>query len=174
MPEGWLEVVGLLALGYLLLVLELFVPGGILGGLAALVMLYASYLAFGIGPGWGIGSVLLSVAVTAVGARIFIRSRMARRFVLADRDTAAWKASDEGLGTLLGKEGRTLTPLRPAGLVEIDERRIDVVSDSELIGAGVRVRVVEVEGNRVVVEPVEESPAEEAEETEPATVEGSP
>jgi membrane-bound serine protease (ClpP class) len=86
--------------------------------------------------------------------------------MLADRGTASWKAADVGLGELVGKEGRTLTPLRPAGMVEIDERRIDVVSDSEFLGAGVRVRVVEVEGNRVVVEP--------ATETELATREGSP
>jgi membrane-bound serine protease (ClpP class) len=110
--------------------------------------------------------VLLSVVVTAVGTRIFLRSRAARRLMLADRGTASWKAADVGLGELVGKEGRTLTPLRPAGMVEIDERRIDVVSDSEFLGAGVRVRVVEVEGNRVVVEP--------ATETELATREGSP
>ena len=66
-----------------------------------------------------------------------------------------WKAAEAGLEDLVDRQGITLTPLRPAGLVEIDDRRIDVVADSELIAAGVRVRVCEVEGNRVVVEAVD-------------------
>ena len=59
----------------------------------------------------------------------------------------------------MDRTGRTLTPLRPAGLVEIDGRRIDVVADSEFLDAGVEVRVCEVEGNRVVVEAADDVPA---------------
>ena len=44
--------------------------------------------------------------------------------------------------------------LRPAGIAEIDGRRIDVVSDGEMIEPSVTVRVIQVEGNRVVVERV--------------------
>ncbi|MGB4213854.1 MAG: NfeD family protein [Dethiobacteria bacterium] len=45
-----------------------------------------------------------------------------------------------------------MTPLRPAGSARIGERRIDVVSEGEFIAAGVPVKVVLVEGSRVVVQ----------------------
>lgn len=159
MPEGLLSVVGLLALGYILLFLEVFVPGGVLGVLGGLAMVYACYLAFGLSPAWGAAAVGLSVIVALLAVRLVARSRIGRKLVLQDRGVGAWKAAEDGLEALLGREGRTLTTLRPAGLAEFDERRIDVVADSEFLAAGVAVRVCEVEGNRVVVEAVEEDAA---------------
>ena len=159
MPEGLLAVVGLLALGFILLFLEVFVPGGVLGVLGAVVMIYACYLAFGMSAGWGIASVGLSVVVAILAVRLVARSRIGEKLVLRDAGARDWKAAETGLAALVGLEGQTLSPLRPAGLAEIDDRRIDVVADSEFLAAGVRVRVCEVEGNRVVVEAV---PAEAA------------
>jgi membrane-bound serine protease (ClpP class) len=44
-----------------------------------------------------------------------------------------------------------VTELRPAGVVAIDGRRIDVVTGGELVPRGTPVTVVKVEGNRIVV-----------------------
>lgn len=152
MPEGLLTVVALLALGFILLFLEIFVPGGVLGIIGGALMIYACYLAFGLSAAWGSAAVVSSVIVAVTAIRLVARSRLGRKLVLDDPGVGDWKAAEEGLEALLGREGRTLTPLRPAGLAEIDGRRVDVVADSELIPAGVGVRVCEVEGNRVVVE----------------------
>ena len=157
MPEGLLAVVALLALGFILLFLEIFVPGGVLGVIGVLVMIYACYLAFGLSAAWGSAAVFLSVLVAVSAVRLVARSRIGKKLVLDDSGARDWKAAEAGLEALVDREGRTLTPLRPAGLAEIDDRRIDVVADSELIPAGVRVRVCEVEGNRVVVEVVDEA-----------------
>jgi membrane-bound serine protease (ClpP class) len=157
MPAGIWEVVALLSVGYLLLIAEIFVPGGIVGILGGLAIAYGCFLAFGLGTLWGLGSLGLSVAVTVGVVAVFLRSRTAKRLVLADGEPKTWKAQNVGLEELLGREGRTLTPLRPAGLAEIDGRRVDVVSDSEFLDAGIPVRVAYVEGNRVVVESVEET-----------------
>ncbi len=156
MPEGIFAVVGLLALGYVLLFLEIFVPGGVLGVLGAVAIVYACYLAFGLSAGSGAAAVGLSVVVAVIAVRLVVRSRIGRKLVLEDRGAGDWKAAEEGLETLLGRRGRTLTTLRPAGMAEFDDRRIDVVADSEFLAAGVAVRVCEVEGNRVVVEAVED------------------
>jgi membrane-bound serine protease (ClpP class) len=51
----------------------------------------------------------------------------------------------------LGKHGTTLSPLRPAGVAEIDGERVDVVSTGGYVDAGVPVQVVRVDGPRVVV-----------------------
>ncbi len=153
MPEGLLQIIALLSVGYLLLVLELFVPGGVLGLGGLLSILYGCYLAFGLGTGWGVASVGLSLFATVVIVRTFLRSRAAKRLVL-DEGADSWHGEDVRLVDLIGKEGTTLSMLRPAGLAEIDGERIDVVSDSEFIDPEVAVRVVEVEGNRVVVEAI--------------------
>jgi membrane-bound serine protease (ClpP class) len=161
MPEGWLWIIALLAIGYLLLAAELFVPGGILGTLGVVAVLWGCYLAFDQGVAWGAGAVLLSAAVTLVSVRAFFASRAGKRLVLGDVGSKSWKSSDEGLAHLVGQTGVTLSTLRPAGLAEIDGERIDVVSDSEFLDRGQRVTVVEVEGNRVVVAAAAEANASE-------------
>jgi membrane-bound serine protease (ClpP class) len=60
----------------------------------------------------------------------------------------------EGSVHLLGREGVTLTPLRPSGKARFDGEPEDVVSHGQFVPEGVRVRVVRVEGSRVVVDPV--------------------
>jgi membrane-bound serine protease (ClpP class) len=54
--------------------------------------------------------------------------------------------------SLVGKVGVTKCTLRPAGIAEIEGRRIDVVSNGDFINSGQRVIVTETEGSRIVVE----------------------
>ena len=56
---------------------------------------------------------------------------------------------------LIGKQGRTTTPLMPAGKARFGDELIDVISQGEVIDRETSVRVLEVLGNRVIVEPVE-------------------
>jgi membrane-bound serine protease (ClpP class) len=57
---------------------------------------------------------------------------------------------------LLGKEGIAYTTLRPGGTAEIDGRRIDVIADAEYIDRGTKIRVLRVEGIKVVVTAVKD------------------
>ena len=157
--DGLFEIVALLVLGYLLMLMELFVPGGILGILGVAAVTYGCWLAFGLGPFWGGAAVASSLLVAAVAVTLIVRSRTARRLVLDTRPSREWKASDQDLISLVGELGVTRSPLRPAGIAEIGDRRLDVVTDSEFLGAGVAVRVSEVEGTRIVVEPIDEPQA---------------
>lgn len=157
MPEGLTTVVLMLAAGYLFLFLEIFLPGGVLGILGTGLIAYACYLAFELSAGWGLAALTLSFAVAALVVRLFTSSRFGRRmFLVGDPGARDWKAAEAGLDGLVGREGRTTTRLRPAGLAEIEGRRVDVVADAEVLDAGRRVRVCRVEGNRVVVEAVDE------------------
>lgn len=58
----------------------------------------------------------------------------------------------------LGQEGVARTMLRPAGTAEFGGERLDVVTSGDLVPQGTRIRVVRVEGGRVVVERVEDGP----------------
>ena len=165
MPEGLLEILSLLTIGYILLLVEIFVPGGVIGVIGGALVVFGCYKAFGLGAGWGFGSLAFSVLVTLVMVKGFLRSRAAHGLVLDGEEPKTWKAAEKGLSALLGREGLTISPLRPAGLAEIDGQRVDVVADGEFLAEGVIVRVAEVEGNRVVVEAVEIEDAEDQHET---------
>ena len=44
-----------------------------------------------------------------------------------------------------------MSPLRPAGIADIDGKRVDVVSQGEWIDATTPIEVIRVDGNRIVV-----------------------
>lgn len=61
---------------------------------------------------------------------------------------------ESATASLLGRFGRTVTPLRPSGAAEFDGRRVDVVSEGMPIESGAWVKCIEVKGTRVVVRSV--------------------
>ena len=56
---------------------------------------------------------------------------------------------------LHGKRGETTTQLTPSGKARFGDEVIDVISDGEVIAKGAAVYVSEVDGNRVLVHPVD-------------------
>jgi membrane-bound serine protease (ClpP class) len=59
--------------------------------------------------------------------------------------------SAKGYEEYLGMRGTVITPLRSAGTVLINEKRIDAVSEAEYINKDVEVEVIKIEGSRIVV-----------------------
>ncbi len=60
----------------------------------------------------------------------------------------------EAAAGLFGAIGTANTTLRPAGVVRFGDEFVDVVSDGGFVPAGTRVRVIAVEGTRIVVKEV--------------------
>ena len=141
--------------GTALMVLEIFVPGGIAGLAGGLLFLLAAWHAFVAFDGWT-GMALAIVAIVAACAfvtivvTLFPRTRVGRKLALPT-DLKESRADDQSLAALKGAEGVADTQLRPAGFATIGGRRVDVVTRGDEIPAGTPVRVVEIEGNRVVV-----------------------
>ncbi|MBY0455855.1 MAG: hypothetical protein K2V38_00810, partial [Gemmataceae bacterium] len=59
---------------------------------------------------------------------------------------------------LKGRTGRTVSPMRPSGTVEIDGKRVDAMTEGGMLDAGVWVRCVDVKAGKVVVRALEEQP----------------
>ena len=145
-------VVTLLLVGAALLLAETVLPGmiaGIVGAGCVLAGVIAGYADFGARTG---NFILLAVIVCAVAGfclwlKYFPDSRMARPFVshrvVGDIDAAQPE--------LLHATGTAFTRLRPAGTAIINGRRVDVVTEGQLIDPGTPVKVVAIEGMRVVV-----------------------
>ena len=64
-------------------------------------------------------------------------------------------AADYTDRSLLGAEGVTLTPLRPAGSAEFAGEPRDVVTKGVMVDRGMAVKVVDISGNRIIVESIE-------------------
>ncbi len=156
MPEGTLTVIAFLSLGYLLFAVEMVVPGGILGVLGVISVLFGCWQAFQMGFIWGSSSIVASVVFFFLVIRFFLHSRTGKQLTLSnDEEVRGWKSAREEWKELIGRRGTTLSPLRPSGVVSIDGQRFDVVSDNEFLEADQEVEVVEVEGRRIVVEAVD-------------------
>lgn len=150
----------LLGIGLLLIVAELMFPSfGALGLVASLFIVGSVAYAFAqdsdLGVGFMIAACVLVPAMILIGFRLLPISPFAKHLVARGFTFEDGAAIDRRDGGLLGHEGRVDSLLRPAGTATIDGRRVDVVTRGEAIEAGTRVRVIEVEGNRVVVAAVE-------------------
>jgi membrane-bound serine protease (ClpP class) len=134
---------------------EIFVPGGLLGAIGAALLLAAIILGFFAYDKYGtyIAVLILALTVGAVIAwmKIFPKTPYGKHMTVSN-DLSDSVATEAGLDELIGKHGESASPLRPAGFALIDDRRIDVVTQGEMIDRGEPIRVVSVEGNRVIVE----------------------
>ncbi len=151
----------LLVVGFVLIALEVFIPGGVVGGVGAVALVIAAGVALRAFPGFlgvlaSIGAVFFTVAAVVVWMKIFPRTRMGRSLTVAT-DLQDAHSEAENLAVLVGQAGLALSSLRPAGFAQFGERRVDVITRGEALPAGTPVQVVLVEGNRVVVEAVSES-----------------
>ncbi len=167
----WQEL-ALFALGLGLLLVEVIaIPGFGLVGLAGVGLMLGSLVITQLGDFqlWSvdeIAAVVVRLSASMIGAFVLsfmmLRSlpKMAsfNRLVLETETRASEgyvSSSRDGDDEMVGKEGVTVSELRPAGIALIEERRTDVVTDGEFVAVGQAVRVVEARGNRVVVRPVE-------------------
>ncbi len=146
-------VVALMLLGMALIAVEVLVlPGfGFMGVLGTVSLLGAGYVALAELPATIAGLAIGGSALGALGLFWYLpRTRTGKSMVL--QATTSGSAADPALADLHGRTGTTLTPLRPSGAIEIDDQSIDVISDGQYIEIGTRVRIIDVSGNRVVVE----------------------
>ena len=145
-------VITLIVVGAILIILETILPGLIAGiiGLCCLVAgVYFAYDRLGASTG---NYVLLGVAAglivgTICWLRYFPNSRLARPLM----SRSAIGDIDADKPELLNQTGTAFTNLRPSGTALIDGKRVDVVTEGALIEKGTPVKVVAIEGLRVVV-----------------------
>ena len=146
----------LIAVGLVLLFLETLLPGLIAGALGLLSLAAAvgyAYLEFDMRTGNTTLAIVLGLlcAGTVLWVKFFPQSAIARMFVSTGQIGGLNVEKPE----LLGQTGTTLTTLRPAGTAVINGKRVDVVSEGAFIEKGKNVKVVDLEGLRVVVRGIE-------------------
>jgi membrane-bound serine protease (ClpP class) len=155
----WLAI-GLAAAGLVAIILEVFVPSAGIIGIAGLGSIIASIVIAYQRLGNLIGSIYLAVVLVLVPVfivlyfRFFPRSPVGRWLISQDRQESEkgyYSFTPEKYADLVGKEGTALTILRPVGTVLIEGQKYSAVTAGEFIEKDKQVRVLKVEGSRVVV-----------------------
>lgn len=142
-----------------LLVLEAFMPGFGLPGISGIVMEIVAIALTWVnhGPVAALGLTIIVLSLIAIAISMSLRSatkgRLSRsKIILKERESnEAGYRSAEDMQVFLGKEGETTTVCRPTGMAEFDGVKLNVVSEGEFLPAGTRIRIVQVEGSRIVV-----------------------
>ena len=156
----WVEVL-LFLVGLILLAIELVIPGfGIFGIAGIACVLFSLFLTLG----GGIGALNIMAGGTIAATVAFLlllrylpTSKLWHRLTLKDaQKNDRGYTSSVDLSALADKEGIVLTFLRPAGTVEIEGNVYDVVSEGRFVEPGARIKVLSVNGNRIVVRAIEE------------------
>jgi membrane-bound ClpP family serine protease len=163
----------LLAFGLILLTAEVFIPsGGLLGILAFGCVALSLWQAFRQSTALGLNFLLADFLILPVAVMVALylwpKTPLARRVFLKPPAPEEIEGAHPALrlDVLLGQYGRTLTPLRPSGFVELDGRRLNALSEDGLLDAGTLVRAVRVHAGQIVVRSAAEITAEPAATTE--------
>ena len=154
-----LPAVLLLVIGFILVVVEMYVPGFGVPGITGIACLIAGVIMKANSALEALIMAIVIIALLCVALSISIHSvskgRLAKsKLVLHETATDAASIGETDLKYYLGREGTATTVLRPAGMGEFEGVKLNIVSDGEFIAAGEKVLVTSVEGNRIVVKAV--------------------
>lgn len=143
--------IGVGLLGLLLIYLEFFVPGGILGILGGVAFIISIGLFFlESGRLWhSILFIVVMIILLILTIRLALWKIKQKPEMFAQDEQSGYVASsfDE---SLIGKEGEALTNLKPSGHIMVEGNRHQAVSESSYIKKGESIKIVGGEGARLI------------------------
>ncbi len=148
----------LFVVGIILLFAEIFSPGLGIAAVSGTILLIAGIIMTARTPFEAFIMVLILILLITLLLIIVLRSAKKGKLskILILRSALSKEkgfSSAEDYTSLIGKEGITLTQLRPSGIGEFDGKRLDVVSEGQYIETGTKISVIHTEGSRIVVKP---------------------
>lgn len=151
---------GLLCLGLLFVIVEVFLPGFGFFGVSGLVSLLAGIIVRiveGLTIEQSFALILIVLGVIVVGSMLLVFS--AKYGLLGKAGLVETKSSlaknydkpDKELKKLVGKSGKTISDLNLGGQAKIKGKIYDVQSMSSFIARGCNIKVVKIEDNTIMV-----------------------
>ncbi|MEG1528441.1 MAG: NfeD family protein [Clostridia bacterium] len=157
-------VIVLFVVGILFCLIEVFIPGigafGIIGLTSFIVAMIIRMVQDGNAY---MLLIMVFFGVTLIGGTFLILSLLIKNgkldktkmFLVGTSVSTGITEGTKDYSNLLGKVGTAKTLLRPVGIATFDQETVDVVALNGVIEAGSQIKVIKVEGQRVVVEPAE-------------------
>ncbi|MHC4322959.1 MAG: NfeD family protein [Planctomycetota bacterium] len=147
-----------------LIVAEVFVPSGGIISICALACLaggVAIFFHYSLIAGWiGVGIAAIMIPVVLIFAyKIFPKTRFGKSVTLTppQREQGDAIPDTDKLKDMLGAEGVVVTPLRPVGMCEFSDRRVECVAESGYVDKGKKVKIINVESTQLTVRIIEEN-----------------
>lgn len=173
LAEVW-EIL-LFGIGVILILVEIFViPGFGIAGISGIILVIVSLVVSLVGnvqfsfpplPAFtpavakvAVALVLLVISAFTLGRYLPKSERFNQLVLVPELSSTTGYTAAATHAELLGQIGRALTPLRPSGMIEVDGKRVDVITAGEFISSGEQVEVVNVRGSRVEVRQVKVLP----------------
>ncbi len=152
-----LTIVGLVLLiaGFVLVGIELVVPGFGFPGISGIICLVAGILLTAQSVEQGLTITIVVVVVLAVMvtvAMVFLKKAKSPIVLQEEIKTDYLNASD--LEYLVGKEGIAVTDLKPAGKCDIDGIEFDVRAETYYTTRGAKVRISRIHENTIMVKEI--------------------
>ena len=147
-----------------LIIAEVFVPSGGLISIFALACLIGGAVIFfrhSATAGWiGVGIAAVMIPTVLIFAyRIFPKTRFGKSVTLTPPKRQQGDAIPDTseLKEMLGKVGVVITPLRPVGMCDFAEKRVECVAESGYVDKDKKVKVIDVESTQLTVRMIEET-----------------
>ena len=149
-------IVILIVAAIILVFFEVILPGGILGAIAVLSVLLATWIT---AAQYGTGAAALTFLSTAsviallvfVEFKLLARTSLGRDFFLKTKVTGHSNRTP-GSADIVGKKGITLTRLNPSGRVRIDGQSYQAQSSDGYIEAGHSIRVSSQDNFKLIIQ----------------------
>ncbi|AYC29620.1 NfeD family protein [Paenisporosarcina cavernae] len=160
------QVIILFLLGLFLLFAELFLPGAI-AGIMGIGLIIVSILFAGASLTVMTIAVLIALVAAILGMVIMVKLfgknvKLFNKIILNDATTTdAGYVSNINRLELIGETAIAITGLRPSGTIMWNNERIDAVSEGNFIEKGRSVKILKVEGSRIVVRELTKKEEEE-------------
>lgn len=154
-----LPIIICFAIGVGLLILEAFMPGFGVAGITGIVLEVITLVMtwFEHGPVATLAMLLIVLLVLAIAISTSLRSITKGRLSKSSLVHSETESNEDGyrsiddLAVFMDKEGTATTVLRPAGIADFEGVRLNVSSEGDYIPAGTKVRIIKVEGAKILV-----------------------
>ncbi|WP_026476297.1 NfeD family protein [Alkaliphilus transvaalensis] len=154
-------IVIIFLIGIALLTIEAFAPGFGVAGLGGLLAIAASIVFAANSIVTAITSLVIAFILTIVAAILLLkygpRLRFFDKVVLGAEEKAelGYTSNYSRYNEFVGEVGIVKTFLRPAGTIEVNGELLDVVSEGDYIESGTTVKIIKVEGRRIIVRKID-------------------
>lgn len=145
--------------GIILLLIEAFAPGFGIPGIGGIIAIIISIVMASNSATSAVVSLFISFVLTIIAFILILkyapRSKHFDRIILGTqmKKEEGYSATNK-YSQYVGLEGIVVTYLRPAGSIDINGELLDVVSEGAFIEVGSKVKVIKVEGRRIIVKKI--------------------